>query len=795
MNIRTLPAVILFLCSTAIVLAQPVLIKRDNGARGGVHSTLAGYEESVILVPTGPCRVLAAHIYMDGSVARRDTLWIVGDPSEGSIPPTRFVRSYNALTAPIVVDYDGVKGWDTIDLRDRNIRSDGYDRIVIQHDIQAGGPFFAYDNNSMTGPPYGSFLFDPVKTNTSNFPGVYYLANGDFLVRILVEYDFPNGQRSQPPPAPTLVNVSYQSGLRTAAGDTLKASRISVVDFDGDGLDDIAVGSQFFRNRNGMTFEEVSTTMNIAASATVWGDYDNDGHIDCYAVNGGAGDRIYRNNGNGTFTDVTAGTGISNPSPTVAPIWFEANGDGHLDLFIANGRTEGASGEEYFQDRLWLNNGDGTFRDATAGSGIPEGEPAPYFDCWGAGACDYNNDGRTDIFVATYRLAPDRLYRNNGDGTFTEVSQETGVIGNPTAEPAYFGHGIGCDWGDYDNDGNVDLAVGNLGHPDWRGLFSNPSLIFHNDGNGVHFTEMHQQLGLKFFEMNAGIIWSDLDLDGYLDLWQSQYSYSAAGVGGEPRRLSRLYINSGPSGSYRMIDRTWETGALVHGAWTVSQGDFDRDGDPDLVAASQYEGIRLFRNDLQHKGEWIGIRVAGDSAHGVNADGYGTRVAAHVGTRTYYRDLQGGGGGATATQESNEMLFGLGRLDEVEGLDSIVVRFEDGKRIAFTELTPGAHYTLGYDGSVTLGPGSGVAGGATSATALTISNATFDGVGFRLDISAVFPATVEVYDAGGSRIASTRTQGTRSVRVVPRSTVASGLYILRVYGNGATAVAKVAVTR
>ena len=795
MTIRRLLAILLFICSTGTLLAQPVLIKRDNGNRGGIHSTLAGYEESIILSTTGPCRVLEAYIYMDGTVARKDSIWIVGDPAEGGIPPTGFVRSYNTRTTPIVIDYDGVRGWDTIDLRDRNLRSDGYDRFVIQHDIQAGGPYFAYDNNSMTGPPYGSFLFDPVKLNTSNFPGVYYLANGDYLIRLLVEYDFPNGQRSAPPPAPTLVNVSYQAGLRTATGDTLRSSRVSVVDFDGDGLDDIAVGSQFFRNRNGMTFEDVSAGVNIAASATVWGDYDNDGNIDCYAVNGGAGDRLYRNNGNGTFTDMTASSGLSNPAPTVAPIWFEANGDGRLDLFIANGRTEDASGEVYFQDRLWINNGDGTFRDATAGSGIPEGEPEPYHDCWGASACDYNKDGRTDIFVATYRLAPDRLYRNNGNGTFTEVSAETGVIGNPTADPGTFGHGIGCDWGDYDNDGNVDLAVGNLGHPDWRGMYSNPSLIYHNNGNGASFTEMHQQMGLKFFEMNAGVIWSDLDLDGYLDLWQSQYSYLAAGADGEPRRLSRLYINSGPSENYRLLDRTWQTGALVHGAWTVSQGDFDRDGDPDIVAASQYEGIRLFRNDLQRNGEWIGIRLKADNVAGINSGAYGSSVVAHVGNRKYYRDLQGGGGGATATQESNEMLFGLGRLPGDVSLDSVVVRFADGSVRVFRELTPGAHYTLGHDGSVSLGPGSGVGGGATTATALTISNASFDGVGFKLDISSIIPATVEVYDAGGSRIASTRTRGSRTVRVIPRGPVSNGLYILRVYGNGAAAVAKVAVVR
>lgn len=795
MNIRTLLATAILLGSTAAALAQPVLIRRDNNTRGGVHANAVGQEESVVLTPAGPCRVLEAHIYMDGTVAKTDTIWIVGDPAEGAIPPTRFVRGYNTLTDPIIFQYDGKPGWDTIDLRDRGISSDGYDRIVIQHDLKQGGPFFAVDNNRAAGPPYSSFLFDPAKMNSSNFPGVYSLAGGDFMIRLLVEYDFPQGSGSQAPPAPTLVDVTWAAGIRSASGDTLKGSRVSVVDFDGDGLDDIVAGSRFFRNRNGMVFEDVSSTVNIAASATVWGDFNNDGKIDCYAVNGGAGDRLYRNNGNLSFTDVTAESGLSNPAPTVGPIWFDADADGWLDLFIANGRTEGASGEEYFQDRLWRNNGDGTFSDITATSGIPAAEPAPYNDCWGATACDYNNDGLTDIFVATYRLAPDVLYRNNGDGTFTNVAQETGVQGNPTADPSYFGHGIGSDWGDFDNDGLVDLAVGNLGHPDWRGSFSNPSLIFHNQGPGSAFQERHQQMGLKFFEMNAGIMWADLDLDGYLDLWQSQYAYQAAGASGEPRRLSRVYINGGPDDSYKLHDQTWKTGALIHGAWTVSHGDFDRDGDPDLVVASPHDGIKIFRNDITPRGNWIGIRLIGSPEHNVNMDAYGSTVTVHVADRIYMRDLQGGGGGATATQESNELLFGLGDLGFTGLIDSVSVRFADRTTRVFTGLDPTRHYKLGYDGSVTLGPGSSVENATSPAGGLTISDARFDGVGFRLDLSTPAPSRIDVYDAGGGLVASGRSSGSRSARVVPRGAVASGLYVLRVSAGGSTAVAKVIVTR
>lgn len=215
--------------------------------------------------------------------------------------------------------------------------------------------------------------------------------------------------------------------------------------------------------------------------------------IDCYAVRG-AGDRIYHNNGDGTFSDVTLKTLITNPYPTITPIWFDFNQDGKLDIYISNGRTSDANGNEvYFKDKMWMNNGDGTFIDVSDKVGISDGESTPV-DCWAASPCDYNGDGWTDIFVANYRLAGDFLYKNKRDGTMKEVGAQTNVVGVPTDNPNYFGHGLGCDWGDFNNDGLPDLAVGNLGHPDERGRWSNPSLIYQNPGTdkNFEFNEVHK---------------------------------------------------------------------------------------------------------------------------------------------------------------------------------------------------------------------------------------------------------------------------------------------------------------
>jgi hypothetical protein len=692
---------------TAALPAQtPVEIKRDNGTPSGFHDR-AGWEETVILNPGGPARILQLKIYYTGSRAGTDTVHIVGDAAEGAIPATSFVWGYNDLTEPIVVEYDGTPGWRTIDLGGRGLHAAGFDRIAIQHRINgegggAVGPFFAYDNSP--GSPLASFLYDPISNNALGFPGVYYRANGDYLVRLVVAFDFPAGNASMPAPTPSLVDRTVPAGLVSGPTNaTIKSSRVSVADWNNDGYDDIAIGSLFFQNDGDGTFTNVSDRVGITASASVWGDYDNDGDLDVYAVNGGAGDALWSNNGAGTFTNVTATAGIANPRPTVTPIWLDYDRDGRLDLFIANGRTEGAGGEVYFRDALWRNNGDGTFADVSDASRIAEGEPETPYDTWGASATDYNGDGWVDVHVATYRLAPDLLFRNERNGTFAEVAVEAGVHGVETASPEYFGHGIGSEWGDYNNDGRPDLAVGNLGHPDWRGMVSNPTLIFRNDGAG-RFTEVHNELGIKFYEMNAGLVWLDLDLDGHLDLWHCQYAYNPSGTDGEPTRRSRMYINEGPEAGWRFSDRTWHLGASIHGAWTAARGDFDRDGRMDLVVASPHVGVRLFRNDLRANGTFLEIRAVGSAPDSVPVDGTGTRITVHVGDRMVYRELMGSGGGTTATQNSSLFHFGLGQTDAV---DSVVIDWANGTRrtlLGSAGIEPNRYYVITYPGTIESGP-------------------------------------------------------------------------------------------
>jgi len=724
-----------FLLNCFYVFSLDVIVKNDNG-----NPRLSGYteryfwEESKILSPSGPCVLKKILIYFVGDNPAIDTIYVAGDPSEGYLPPTLWVASYNLKLNPIIFNYPGKPGWYEFNVD--NLMIAGLENIVVQHRLNQGGPWFAVDNDGQNQ-PYSSFLMNPFETNSIGGPGNFYLANGDFLVRMVVEYQFPKDSTSAKPPFPSFVDITKDVGITDNNGNPIPSSDASVVDWNNDGFDDIAIGSYFFQNDGNGRFVNVSAKVNITASMTSWGDFNNDGFIDCYALRNGSydenlkmvlsQDRIYQNNGDGTFTSLepreifklpypnpsedfrlpnpASQDSIPNPYNCITPLWSDFNNDGKLDLFLANNRVgvtiSGNYVERYFPDQLWIQELDGKFINITKSCGFLQYETFSnnfsalgYYDCYGANACDYNNDGKIDIFVANYRLARDFLYKNNGNLSFTNVGDVTGVQGVPTADPNYFGHGMGCEWGDFNNDGYPDLAVGNLGHPDWRGMYSNPSLIFENAGPpSYNFREVHSRMGLKFYEMNAGVTWGDFDLDGYLDLWHGQISYRAEGDGGEPKRPGRVYFNQGPP-DYKLFDKTWETGLVVHGPWNAVRIDFDNDGDLDLLVASSHEGVKLFRNDLARKGNWVGFRLIGSPTNRVNMDCYGTKVFVYCGSNNFYRDLMGSISGNRCSQNSNSIHFGIGRN---EIIDSVKVIYPNGFVKTYVNVVPNRYYLVRYN--------------------------------------------------------------------------------------------------
>ncbi len=707
---------LLMLFQFNFLLSNTIEIANDNGqASGHFYQPNRNYwEESVELVPDGPCKILALKIYYLGDTPANDTIYICGMPTAGNIYPTHYIWEYNTLIDPIIYEYDGNPGWKEIDISQYGLRSDGYDKFVIQHFMKPNGPWFAADNDGLKGL---SWLGDPYTPNTNfyNIRGtIFYKTSGDFLVRLLVEYDYPIGNSSLPPPPPKLVNVTAQAGL-SGSGE------IAVADWNNDGFDDIFVGGNFFENQGDGTFRRVNTKLNITASAVQFADINNNGWLDVYAMVNGAfnydlrmeftRDQIYMNQGDGTFKpvrnqdlfalpypdplkDFKIGTlaqdSIFNPYNTCTPVWFDFDGDGNLDLYIANRRIEiSGKPEIYCPDQLWLYNQDDTFNEDGMFINIRQiaqmdkGEPyntatAGYYDVYGASAVDYNNDGKTDIFVATYRLAPDLLYKNNGDYTFTNVAAETGVRGAPTAAPNYFGHGMGSDWGDFNNDGFIDLCIGNLAHTDSRGSFSNPSLIFKNEGPpDFKFSDVRKKMGLKFHEGNAGALWLDLDLDGYLDLWHGKYS-GGFGV---------FYLNQGPP-EYRLLDITWEVNAVIDNPWTAARIDFDNDGDLDIIVAG-----RLLRNDLPRKGNWLALRLSGDPNDNVNMGALGSRVNVYADGKLFHRQLAGSSIGTHASQSSFELHFGIGNNAIA---DSILIYYSNGKVNKLTNIPANRRYRVPY---------------------------------------------------------------------------------------------------
>lgn len=681
---------------------EPVLLQRDNGTPSGFQSTMPqGTEETAFLEPKAPCLIEEMRIYIGGSYKGADTIYIVDDPAEGAIPPTHWVWRY-AIKAKFIYQHDGQAKWYTFKVTDfmpQGLRLGGYDRLVVQHRTKSNGPYFATDNSQSQ--PYGSYLMNPNENNSLGGPGRYYLASGDFFVRALVNYNLTAGTNfttAPPKPFPNLPDVSVAAGLVSSQGKKIGNSLVTVADWDNDNDDDVAIGANFFKNNGNGTFTNVTSEINIPGGNQIFVDYDNDGDLDVFSVRGMGNDKLYRND-NGTFTDITSSSGIVNNAPTVSALWLDYNNDGRSDLFLANGRTESNGQEVYFQDKLFRNDGGGKFSDVTEESGIADAETSPYQDCWSASICDYNNDGRTDILVNTYRLAPDRLYKNNGDGTFTDVGEETGIRGNPTDAVGYFGHGMGSDWADIDNDGDMDVVIGNLGHPDWRGGFSNPSLIFLNSGAPNYvFRDATREAGLKFFEMNSGTVWADLDHDGFQDLWHSQYAYESAGSNGAPARLGRMYMGHGVANNtlQSFDDKTWEYGAYVHGAWGVVRFDYDNDGDMDLLVASQYDGVTLLRNDIpkSQSGNWITVRLKNQKTNenGLNSELYGSFISVYSGGIKITRHLPGTVNTARACQATNELHLGLGDMKGIA--DSIVLTLPNSTKKVFRNVKLNSKYVL-----------------------------------------------------------------------------------------------------
>ena len=405
------------------------------------------------------------------------------------------------------------------------------------------------------------------------------------------------------------------------------------------------------------------------------GDYDGDGFPDLYLTQYGSS-ILYHNNGDGTFTDVTKKAGLSAPGWASSAVWFDYDNDGRLDLFVCRfvdfnkdknkfcGNP--ATGERYYcvprvYDPMpsWLfhNNGDGTFTDVSKESGI-----AQYLGkAWGVVACDVNNDGRMDLFVANDTIA-NFLLLNKGNGQFTDIGTEAGVAYNAEGSAR---SGMGVDAADYNGDGWTDLFVANVDREMYSLYRNNRDGTFDDDALATGIgktTALMSGWGLKFF---------DFDNDGNLDLFlanghpddkvetrdrEVQYS--------EPMLLFR---NTGPGTRPGFVNVSAAAGAVFNqrfAARGMAIGDFDNDGAVDVLVAVNNDAPVLLRNTATAGTHWLGIQLVGNKA---NRDAIGASVTWRSGEFERHRTKVGGG--SYLASHDPRMVLGIGPRTKVDWLE------------------------------------------------------------------------------------------------------------------------------
>jgi hypothetical protein len=456
-----------------------------------------------------------------------------------------------------------------------------------------------------------------------------------------------------------------------------------VDDFDNDGYLDIVTSTidpcgpmHYFHNDGRGGFQDWSDRSGLSGQLgglnIIQADYNNDGQTDILVLRGGwlgedgrMRNSLLRNNGDGTFTDVTAAAGLAVPSyPTQTAAWADYDGDGWLDLYVGN-ESSPPQGRDY-PSQLFHNNGDGTFTDVAARAGVTNDRFAKAV-VWG----DYDNDGRPDLYVSN--IGPNRLYHNNGDGTFTDLADRMGVT-----EPA--GRSFTAWFFDYDNDGWLDIFVGDYGatsadvHASYEGLPHGDfhPRLYHNE-HGRAFRDVSRQAGLDRPSLPMGGNFGDLDGDGWPDF------YLGTGLPDfESIAPNLMYRNVDGE---RFVDVSFSGGfANLQKGHGVAFADLDNDGDQDVYEqmGGAYPGDAygnvLYENP-GHGTHWLRLKLVGTRA---NRCAIGARIRVTVetprGRRGIYWTV---GSGGSFGGNPLECEIGLG---DASRIDSVEVRWPRGDR-------------------------------------------------------------------------------------------------------------------
>lgn len=512
----------------------------------------------------------------------------------------------------------------------------------------------------------------------------------------------PRGKPSGLPFLAKFTDVAKQAGLTegVVAGHADRCDYIletmscgcALFDYDNDGWLDILVltGSRFgdppadasirlYKNNRNGTFTDVTKAAGLFRTGYFYGvtvgDYNNDGHEDVF-ITGWGQNILFRNNGDGTFAEVTKEAGLLNAKPRWGSgcTWVDYDRDGKLDLFVSNyvafdyktvPRTGesgscnykgvlvncGPRGLAHSYHSLYHNNGDGTFTDVTDKAGIGKADPGYGLT---VSAADLDNDGWPDIYVAC-DSTPSLLFRNNHDGTFTEQGLDNGVS---LSDDGMLQAGMGLGIGDFKLDGNLHIFKTHF--------CEDTPVLYVNDGKG-NFRDVTLKSGLgvetRFVSWGTGI--ADLDNDGNPDLlWVTGSIYPEAEkqLPTLPYKTPRVVFRN--LGNGRFEELIGEAGPGVetpHSSRGCAFGDFDNDGDVDVLIVNQNEPPSLLRNDVSGGRHWIKVKLTGVKS---NRSAIGARVTVRYGDKVQAQEVLGQS--SYLSVNDRRLHFGLGAASSAD---------------------------------------------------------------------------------------------------------------------------------
>lgn len=469
---------------------------------------------------------------------------------------------------------------------------------------------------------------------------------------------------------------------------------VCILDYDRDGWPDLffvngttrelwnsgtGPSDRLYRNDREGTFSDVTDQAGLKESA--WGmgcvaaDFDNDGDSDLYVTNFGP-NFLYRNNGDGTFSEIARGAGVDDPRWSTGAAFGDYDRDGYVDLYVANYvdfRFDGPSPDPHFcsyrgvtvacgpkglpgaRDVLFRNNRNGTFTDISQKAGIHDSEKLYGFQpVW----TDFDLDGDLDLFVAN-DSTPNYLWQNNGDGTFAEVGLVSGVAYN---QEGHEQANMGVDVADYDRDGNLDIYSTNFSG-EYNVLYRNLGRSFFED---VTFSAKVAHVTIPF--LGFGALFGDLDNDTWPDLFVANgHIYPEVDrfrLGSDYKQRNHLFRNLG-DGTFQDIGPSLGEGLrIIKSSRGAALSDWDRDGDLDIAVSNLDDPVDLLRNDLPSGSNYLQVYLRG---HKSNRDGIGARVTIRCASSKQTQELHSG---SSYLSNSESMLhFGLGKDTLVDSLE------------------------------------------------------------------------------------------------------------------------------